>query len=89
MGNLVHMDQSNTVHHLDPRECVYQLKEQIRYMEQYRLEHDTRYCDLEKAVGKITEGRRAALAESRTLKAIRENPDAALLPHKTEETLKG
>lgn len=76
MGNLVHVDQSNTVQHLDPRECIFHLKEQVRYMEQYRLEHDTRYCDLEKSVGQIVEGRRAALAESRTLKSIRENADA-------------
>lgn len=42
-------------------------------MEEYRLEHDTRYCELEKAVLALTEGRKAALEESRTLKAIREN----------------
>ncbi len=61
--------------HKDQAECIRFLTEQVKYMEQYRLEHDARYCTLEKAVEGLVNGRRAALAESRTLKAIR-NSDA-------------
>lgn len=69
--------------HVNPLDCIRFLKTQLTYVEtqltyveQHNLEHDTRYCELEKAVREITEGRRAALEESRTLKAIRENADA-------------
>lgn len=75
IGNL-HTSNSGEMVHKNPRDCIAYLKEQITYMEQYRLEHDSRYCDLEKAVKALTDGRKAALEESRTLKAIRENADA-------------
>jgi hypothetical protein len=44
-------------------------------MEQYRLEHDLRYCELEKSIRGLTEGREAAMVESATLKAIRRAHD--------------
>lgn len=80
MGNLVHIDQSNTIQHLDLRECIFHLKEQLRYVEQHNLEHDSRYCDLEDSVKKLVDGRKAAIEESRTLKAIRENANADVSP---------
>ena len=75
MGEL-HTTNSGETVHKDQSACIFHLKEQIRYMEQYRLEHDARYCDLEAAVKALTEGRKAAVEESRTLKAIREKVSA-------------
>jgi hypothetical protein len=72
----LHTAQSGEAVHKDQTECIRFLTEQVKYMEQYRLEHDTRYCVLEKAVAGLVNGRKAALAESRTLKAIRGNVDA-------------
>ena len=57
--------------HVNPLNCVRFLREQLKYVEQSNLEHDTRYCELEKAVQALTQGRKAALDESRILKAIR------------------
>lgn len=72
-GAVVYANGENS--HVNPLYCVRFLRETLTYVEQHNLEHDTRYCELEKAVQEITEGRKAALAESRTLKAIRENTD--------------
>lgn len=69
----LHTANSGETVHKHTAACIFHLREQVRYMEEYRLEHDTRYCELEKAVLALTEGRKAALEESRTLKAIREN----------------
>lgn len=74
MGDLHTANSGETVHK-DQAACIFHLREQLRYQEQHQLEHDTRYCELEKAVNALTEGRKAALAESRTLKAIRGNAD--------------
>ncbi|KKN63696.1 hypothetical protein LCGC14_0499310 [marine sediment metagenome] len=73
----LHIAETGEAVHTDQTECIRFLTEQVKYMEQYRLEHDTRYCELEKAVEGLVNGRKAALAESRTLKAIR-NSDAAV-----------
>ncbi len=72
----LHTANSGETAHKHTEACISHLKEQLRYVEQHNLEHDTRYCELEKAVQDLTEGRKAALAESRTLKAIRGNVDA-------------
>ena len=77
MGELHTANSGETVHK-DLTACILTLREQLRYTEQHNLEHDARYCELEKAVRELTEGRKAALEESRTLKAIRENADAAV-----------
>ncbi len=69
-GAVVYANCENV--HVNPLDCIRFLKTQLTYVEQHNLEHDTRYCELEKAVREITEGRRAALEESRTLKAIRD-----------------
>ena len=74
----LHTANSGEMVHKDPHACIAHLQEVLRYVEQHNLEHDTRYCDLEKAVRELTEGRKAALAESRTLKAIRENGDGSV-----------
>ena len=71
----MHTANSGELVHKDTTDCVLHLQEVLRYVEQHNLDHDTRYCELEKAVLELTEGRKAALAESRTLKAIRENAD--------------
>lgn len=67
----LHTSNSGEMVHKDIAACIIHLKEQVRYMEQYRLEHDTRYYDLEKAVHDLTEGRKAAVEESRVLKSLR------------------
>ena len=77
---LSHPSSPSETNHKDMRDCVLHLKEQVRDMESYRLEHDTRYCELEKgmkrmeeAVKALADGRRAALEESRTLKTLRKS----------------
>jgi hypothetical protein len=69
-GTTIYADGVNT--HTNPMDCIRFLKTQLNYVEQHNLEHDTRYCELEKSVLEITRGRKAALEESRTLKSIRE-----------------
>ena len=72
---MVRLADNSTYVHQDSDHCISFLREQVRYMEQYQLEHDGRYCELEKAVDKLTNGRRAALEETTTLNAIREAHD--------------
>ena len=91
-GNCDHCDMHGTemrmmpfggMEHRDPRECIYRLRQTLRYVEQGQLLHDNRYCELEDSIKEfmartqeVLVGRRAAIDESRVRKALREGDES-------------
>lgn len=58
--------------HTNLRDCIKNLRDEINRTESHNIENDSRFCDIEKALSKFIEGRRAAVEATKEKMALGE-----------------